>query len=244
MNPTVMLVGASSDIAKATARRLSQERFNVQLVGRNIKKLKDFASDLTIRFNNNCTLYELDILDSDSIESLLAQLASKPDVVVCCVGSLGASADNDFSVDSFTAVLRTNFEGPALFLQIIAEHFKARGSGTIIGISSVAGDRGRASNYIYGSAKAGFTAFLSGLRASYGDAGVHVITVKPGFVRTKMTRHLKLPELLTAQPCEVADRIYFSMIRGNNEIYVYRIWWLIMVIIRSLPENLFKKLKL
>src|ERR1700709_2942426 len=100
--------------------------------------------------------------------------------------------------------MRTNYEGPALILGMFAERFLKRGAGSIIGISSVAGDRGRGSNYIYGSAKAGFSAFLSGLRNRLASKGVHVITVKPGFVDTKMTEGMNLPSLLTAQPEEVA----------------------------------------
>src|SRR4051794_12389565 len=100
-------------------------------------------------------------------------------------------------------LLRANFEGPALLLGLFAERFLARGSGVLIGVSSVAGDRGRGSNYAYGAAMAGFTAFLSGLRNRLAPSGVKVLTVKPGFVRTRMTAGLKLPPLLTAEPEEV-----------------------------------------
>jgi short-subunit dehydrogenase len=143
------------------------------------------------------------------------------------------------------ANIRTNFEGPALLLLLFADGFAKRGSGTLIGISSVAGDRGRASNYIYGSSKAGFSQFLSGLRARLRGKGVHVVTVKPGFVRTAMTSGMKLPPLLTAEPHEVADAVFA---RGQNGgasvIYVRRIWQLIMFIIRALPEPLFVRLGL
>jgi short-subunit dehydrogenase len=119
-----------------------------------------------------------------------------------------------------------------------------RGSGTIIGISSVAGERGRASNYVYGAAKAGFTAFLSGLRNRLAAKGVRVITVKPGFVATRMTEGMKLPPRLTAQPEEVAAAILAATSRRFDVTYVRPIWWLIMAIIRLIPEPVFKKLKL
>jgi short-subunit dehydrogenase len=119
-----------------------------------------------------------------------------------------------------------------------------RGSGTIIGISSVAGDRGRASNYIYGSAKAGFTAFLSGLRNRLAATGVHVVTVKPGFVDTKMTEGMKLPPLLTAQPSEVGQAVLAAERKRRDAIYVRPIWFPVMTVIRLIPERVFKKLHL
>jgi decaprenylphospho-beta-D-erythro-pentofuranosid-2-ulose 2-reductase len=130
---------------------------------------------------------------------------------------------------------------PALILGLFAERFLARGGGTIVGVSSVAGDRGRASNYVYGSAKAGLSAFLSGLRSRMAKQGVHVVTVKPGFARTRMTEGINLPRLLTAEPGEVAEAIKRSIISRKNEIYVRPIWSAIMFIIRSAPEFIFKK---
>jgi short-subunit dehydrogenase len=121
----------------------------------------------------------------------------------------------------------------------------ARGRGTIVGVSSVAGDRGRGSNYVYGAAKAGFTAFLSGLRNRFASAGVHVLTVKPGFVRTAMTDGMKLPKPITAEPQQVGDAVYRAAeIRRRNVIYVLPVWRLIMLIIVHIPELVFKKLKL
>ncbi len=119
--------------------------------------------------------------------------------------------------------MRANYVGPALFLGEVANRMERRGSGTIIGVSSVAGERGRATNYVYGSAKAGFTAFLSGLRSRLTKTGVHVVTVKPGFVATRMTEGMKLPPLLTAQPEEVAVAVLRSELRRSDIIYVRRI---------------------
>jgi hypothetical protein len=139
------------------------------------------------------------------------------------------------------SVMRANFEGPATILGALANAMEARGSGTLVGISSVAGERGRASNYVYGSAKAGFTAFLSGLRNRLAGKGVHVVTVLPGFVATKMTEGMDLPARLVAQPEEVATAILAAVERGQEVIYVRRIWRLIMAIIRAIPETIFKK---
>ena len=106
------------------------------------------------------------------------------------------------------------------------------------------GRQGRATNYVYGSAKAGFTAFLSGMRNRLAGKGVHVVTVLPGFVATQMTEGMDLPEKLTAQPQEVADAITNAVQKKRNVIYVRRIWWLIMLIIRNIPETVFKRLKI
>jgi len=138
----------------------------------------------------------------------------------------------------------TNYTGVVSLFNIIANDFEKRKSGFIVGISSVAGDRGRKSNYIYGSAKAAFTAYLSGLRNRLYDAQVHVLTVKPGFVSTKMTEGMDLPEKLTAQPEEVAEDIYKAQQKGKNVLYTKWIWRWMMLIIRSIPEFQFKKMSI
>ena len=151
------------------------------------------------------------------------------------------------SVRQLAAELRVN---PNTVVQAYREleheglTYVQRGQGTIVGISSVAGNRGRQSNYIYGSAKAALTAYLSGLRNKMYHHKVHVLTVLPGFVNTKMTEHLKLPKPLTAQPEEVANAVYDGVKKKKNIIYVKWFWRSIMTIITSIPEPMFKKKKL
>jgi len=148
-------------------------------------------------------------------------------------------------LDHATMLLRANFEGPALLLGLFAERFLARGSGVLVGVSSVAGDRGRGSNYVYGAAKAGLTAFLSGLRNRLAPAGIRVVTVKPGFVRTRMTAGMKLPPLLTAEPDEVGRRIFAAAENGRADVlYVRPVWRVVMATIGLIPETLFKRLRL
>ena len=130
-----------------------------------------------------------------------------------------------------------------LILGLFAEKFLSRGSGTLVGVSSVAGDRGRASNYVYGSAKAGFSAFLSGLRARASRSGVHVVTVKPGFVRTRMTEGMKLIGPLTVEAPVVGAAILRAVENKTDIVYVSGKWRLVMLIIKTLPEAVFKKLK-
>jgi decaprenylphospho-beta-D-erythro-pentofuranosid-2-ulose 2-reductase len=175
---------------------------------------------------------------------LLDALPALPEVVVMVAGLLGEQPRAETDAAHAAEVMRTNFEAPALFLAEVANRMAARGSGTIIGISSVAGERGRATNYVYGAAKAGFTAFLSGLRNRLAKQGVHVITVKPGFVATRMTEGMNLPKALTAEPKEVADAVLAAFDRGRDVVYVRRIWWPVMAVIKAIPEPVFKKLKI
>jgi short-subunit dehydrogenase len=140
--------------------------------------------------------------------------------------------------------MRSNYEGPSLLTGLLANHFEKRGSGTLIGLSSVAGERGRASNYTYGSAKAGYTAFLSGLRNRLAKKGVHVMTVLPGFIATRMTEGMKLPRRLTASPAEVADTVFTSASQRHDIVFVKPVWRLIMSVICKLPESIFKKSRL
>jgi decaprenylphospho-beta-D-erythro-pentofuranosid-2-ulose 2-reductase len=190
------------------------------------------------------TAARLDILDTARFAPFLAALPVLPDAVVSAVGLLGDQREAESDVDLATLVFRTNFEGPSLLLGLFAGQFEARGSGTIIGISSVAGDRGRASNYVYGAAKAGFTAYLSGLRNRLAKKGVHVITVNPGFVRTRMTEGMKLPRSLTADPSEVGNAILSALSKRTDVLYVRSVWRLIMAVINVIPERLFKVLSI
>ena len=157
---------------------------------------------------------------------------------------MGDQAAAEADPQAADLIMRSNYNGPALALNEVALRMQRRGSGQIIGISSVGGDRGRASNYVYGSAKAGFTAFLSGLRNRLARTGVRVMTVKPGFVNTRMTAGMKLPKRLTAEATEVATAVLRAQKAGRDVIYVRPIWRPIMLIIRGLPEPIFKRSKL
>ncbi len=144
------------------------------------------------------------------------------------------------STSIIVITLNTNYTGVLSLFNIIANDFEHRRNGFIVGISSVAGDRGRKSNYLYGSAKAALSAYLSGLRNRLYDAQVHVLTVKPGFVATKMTEDMDLPEKLTAQPEDVAADIYRAQQKNKNVLYTKWIWRWVMLIIRMIPEWKFK----
>jgi decaprenylphospho-beta-D-erythro-pentofuranosid-2-ulose 2-reductase len=240
----VLILGAASDIGRAVARAYAASGRSLVLVSRQSERLARDAEDLRLRHGVEVRIAELDLLDTAAHRPFLDGLAETPGTVVLAVGLLGEQARSAADAGEAERVMRTTYLAPALLLGLIANDMERRGSGVIIGISSVAGDRGRAANYIYGSAKAGLTAYLSGLRNRLARKGVHVITVKPGFVDTRATQHMDLPALLTAQPDEVAAAILAAEEKRRDIVYVRRIWWPIMTIIRLLPEWLFKRLSI
>ncbi|MBB4363464.1 short-subunit dehydrogenase [Bradyrhizobium sp. CIR18] len=240
---SVLVLGGSSDIGRAAARAFAKAGYDAGLAGRDVAALEPDAADLRARYNVDVGLYKFDVLDTTTFESFVNGLPALPDVVISIVGLLGMQQNAESDLAHATAIMRSNYEGPSLILGLFAEKFLGRGTGTLVGVSSVAGDRGRASNYVYGSAKAGFSAFLSGLRARASRGGVHVVTVKPGFVRTKMTDGMKLIGPLTVEAPVVGDAILRAVENKTDVVYVSGKWRLVMLIIKTLPEAVFKKLK-
>ena len=241
---TVLILGARSDMAMAIAHRFAKEGYDIQLAARNADGLAADASDIALRYQVTVTQHGFDALDTASHEAFVEHLPVLPDIAVCAVGYMGEQAENERDTQVASLVMRSNYEGPASILAVLANQFEERGAGCIVGISSVAGERGRATNYVYGSAKAGFTAFLSGLRNRLAKKGVHVVTVLPGFVATKMTEGMDLPAKLTAPPEQVAGAVLQAVKKKQNVIYVKSIWELIMIIIRNIPERVFKGMKI
>jgi decaprenylphospho-beta-D-erythro-pentofuranosid-2-ulose 2-reductase len=240
----VLVIGAHSDIGRAIARAYAKAGRPLMLAARNPDRLEDDGNDLRIRHNVEVQLIALDVLDTSSHGQFLDRLVPFPDTVISVVGLLGDQNVAQAHAEIADLVMRTNYVDLALLLGEVANRMEARGNGAIIGVSSVAGDRGRASNYVYGSAKAGFTAFLSGLRNRLAKRGVKVVTVKPGFVDTRMTAGMKLPPLLTAKPAEVAQAVLRAEAKGRDVVYVKPVWRLLMLVIRAIPERLFKRLSL
>lgn len=240
----VLILGARSDIGLAVAHRYAAAGYPIQLAARAPDLLEADRADLVLRHNVPVTLHAFDALDTTSHPDFVTGLEPLPQIAVCAVGLMGDQAESERAPAAAALVMRSNFEGPASVLGLLANRFETRGSGTLVGISSVAGERGRATNYVYGAAKAGFTAWLSGLRNRLAKKNVHVLTVLPGFVATRMTQELNLPAKLTSRPAEVAEAIYCAVSAGRNVIYVKPVWGLIMTIIRIIPESMFKRMKL
>ncbi len=241
---TILVLGATSDIGIAIAAAFARENFSLLLAGRDMDYLGRIQQDLFIREKAEALTVYFDATDFESHRSFYENLEPKPDVCACVFGYLGDQHEAETDWSETARIIDVNYKGALSVLNIIAEAFEKKGSGTIIGVSSVAGDRGRQSNFIYGSAKAGFTAYLSGLRNKLFPKGVHVITVKPGFVNTKMTEDLDLPALLTAQPEKVGEAVVNAFDKKKDVVYVLPAWRLIMLVIVSLPEFVFKRIRL
>ena len=243
--PSILILGAHSDIAQALAHQYAKAGYAILLAARQAKeRLVNTQSDLKIRYNVEVYLYDLDIVDVASQQMFLQEMGELPDVVISVVGFM---PENNAAVQNAALAAQTlevNYLGPVQVLNALAIRMKERKSGTIVGISSVAGERGRQSNFIYGSAKAGFSTYLDGLRHYLRNDNVHVMTVKPGFMNTAMTAHLTLPQKLTAEPNQVGKAIFKAAKKRKNTLYVLPVWRYIMCIIRNLPEFIFLKTKL
>ncbi len=244
MKPNVLIIGAKSDIARAIAARYAASGCELTLAGRGRDELQKIATDLEIRYKITATILELDITRYDTHSKLINELNPCPEIVVCAAGYLGNQPKAETDSEEARRIMDTNYTGCASVLSVVANRLEEQGRGTIIGIGSVAGDRGRMSNYFYGSAKAGFEAFLSGLRSRLAKKEIHVLTVKPGFVKTQMTREMQLPPLLTATPEQVARDVVNAARKKKNVIYTKWFWRYIMLIIKMIPEFIFKKTKL
>ena len=241
-SPSLLLLGASSDIGRAIAERYARDGWSVTLAGRSAGEVEREAADLRVKTRAEVGVRTFDVTQIDHFAAFADGLGVLPDMVVSVIGAMGDQTVSQ--ADSLVAarILRTNFEGPALILELFANRMAVRGTGVVVGVSSVAGDRGRSSNYVYGSAKAGLTAYLSGLRQRLSNTGVRVVTVKPGFVHTAMTAGMKLSPVLTARPEEVAVALAAGVKSGTDVIYVRWMWRFVMLIICAIPERVFKKM--
>ena len=243
-NKNILIVGGSSDVGMALAMEFAKLGSNLTLTQRKDGQLNDFKCDIEIRFLVKCSIVNLDITDFKAHSDFLSNLKFIPDIVVFTVGVLYQQEQLELNFEKVLENYYANLIGIISVCDQITKIFERRGSGIIIGISSVAGDRGRGSNFYYGSAKAGFSAYLSGLRNKLYKSNIDVITVKPGFIRTKMISHLKTPSLLTTTPKNVAIKIISAVNDKNNIIYVGWYWRFIMFVIKLIPEPIFKKLNL
>lgn len=243
-NKWLLVLGANSEIAVATSRRFAEEGWNIYLASRDTENLCNEALNLRLRYGVEATAFFFDATDYASHQDFYKALQPSPSGVIVAFGFLG---DQQIAQSKFTIVreiIETNYLGAVSILEIIAEDFQVKKRGFIVGISSVAGDRGRASNYIYGSAKSAFSTYLAGLRHRLFSSGVHVLTVKPGFVATKMTANMELPQRLLATPFEVAEDIHIAVMKKRNTIYSMKIWRYLILIIKWIPDFAFNRSRL
>jgi decaprenylphospho-beta-D-erythro-pentofuranosid-2-ulose 2-reductase len=241
-----LILGAKSVIAQALARRLSRAGSDLVLAARQCQELLPFASDLTLETGRRVDLVEFDLLRAhDTLANGVQSKFGDFELVIMVVGYLGQhqkaiSGDEE----EIELILQTNFTGAVQVLSKLANYLEGRGTaGGMIGITSVAGDRGRQSNYLYGAAKGGLALFLQGLRNRLAASDVHVMTVKPGFVDTPMTENME-GLFLVASPERVAHDIISAYEKKRDIIYTPWFWKYIMLAIKSVPERIFKRLKL
>lgn len=247
MTQNILIIGATSGIAEAVARLYAQRGCQLFLVARNAEKLGEVASNLTAWGASAVHTFIMDANDTHKLIDMADGVWNKlgrVDVALIAHGTLPDQArcetDTNYAVSEF----RTNAESIITCLTVLAERFEKQASGTIAVIGSVAGDRGRGSNYLYGAAKAAVDTFASGLRNRMFKVGVHVLTIKPGFVDTPMTQGLPLPQLLVVSADKVATDILKAVDKQKTILYTPWFWRWVMLIIMIIPNGIFKRMSL
>lgn len=241
-----VVLGASSPIARAFAAAVAAERASVILAGRDTDMLARDAQDLRIRFGAVVEVMPLDARDMRAhpafARACRERMADELNLFLA-IGAMPPQEESERDFEVARAAIESSFVGAASLLSAFAPLLEAQGRGAIIALGSVAGDRGRLKNYVYGSAKAGLHAFLQGLRARLARKGVVVVTVKPGFIDTAMT--FGMPgTFLIAAPEDCAAACLAAARHGRDVVYFPIFWWPIMMILRSIPERWFKKLNI
>jgi decaprenylphospho-beta-D-erythro-pentofuranosid-2-ulose 2-reductase len=242
----ILVLGATSGIAEACIRLWATRGDSLYLVGRNAEKLAVVAADAHVRGASYVDTAVANLDDTATHPELLAHAINSLaglDVAFLALGVLGDQAAAERSFATASSIVQTNFTAPVSLLTWLANYCAQRHSGTLAVLSSVAGERGRKSNYVYGSSKAGLTAFVDGLRNRIDRDGVRVMTIKPGPVKTAMTESMKGNEKF-ADVEKVAATIVKAIDKGQDVLYVPGIWRIIMAVIRAIPESIFKKLNL
>jgi decaprenylphospho-beta-D-erythro-pentofuranosid-2-ulose 2-reductase len=244
---TIAVLGATSAIARGIADAFARRGCHLYLAGRSEDEVSRLASDLRIRHQVRVAHAVFDAVDTAShaafFRRMLDTTGGRLDGLVVAFGTLGQQDRAATDFEHAREIIDVNFLGAASMLSLAANEMEARGTGFLAAISSVAGDRGRQSNYVYGAAKGGLSLFLQGLRNRLSRSGVRVHTIKPGFVDTQMT--YGMPGLfLVASPAQVGERVVRAIERGRDVIYVPGFWRWVMFLIRMIPERVFKRMKL
>lgn len=239
-----LFLGAGSDIAIETAKIMADDGFECILVSRNKDTLCMLSKDLSVRNNKENPYFPFDLTDFDNLESFLEDI-TKDKVIDIGLIFQGYLPDNEKAIFDLKESKKTtyiNFVSPILCANFLAKKMINQGHGAIVGISSVAGDKVRKSNLVYGASKAGFSAYLDGLRQYLYKKGVHVLSVKPGFIRTKMTKHLSFPSFLIGEKESVAKDIYKAIKEKKDTLYTPSFYYPIMLSLKLIPNFIFKRL--
>lgn len=247
MTQNILIFGATSAIAEAVARLYAAQGARLFLVARNAEKLNVVASDLVARGAIDVKIFVMDANDMARLPDMLGAAwseLSRIDAALIAHGTLPDQTLCETDIDYAVLEFRTNAESVIACLTGLAARFEGQGSGVIAVIGSVAGDRGRASNYLYGAAKAAVDTFASGLRGRLFKHGVHVLTIKPGFVDTPMTKDRPLPQALIVPAAKVAADIVRAIEKKRDVLYTPWFWRFIMLIILHIPKVVFKRMTL
>ncbi len=243
MNEMWIILGATSSMARAFAKQVSKDGSSVLLCGRDMDDMRASASDCLAHGAPVAEALHFDARETKTFSSIIDRAAKEDGQlhVAVFVGSMPDQSVIDEHPEMIAGVVTDSYTGPATFLQMIAPELEQRGGAQVVGVGSVAGDRGRIGNYVYGSAKAGFHTYLAGLRNRLTRAGGHVVTVKPGFSDTAMTWGLE-GMFLVASPEKISADILKAVEKKKDVIYTPFFWRYIMGIITSIPERVFKKM--
>ena len=242
----ILVIGATSSIAENCARIWASGGHALYLVARNEERLKAIAEDLKVRGASQADIYCTDLNELDCHALLLNSAEKKLGVIETVLIAHGTLSDQkacEQSVEETYAEITTNALSTISLLTILANYFETKKTGTIAVISSVAGDRGRASNYVYGSSKAMVTVFTSGLRQRLYNSNVSTVTIKLGFVDTPMTKSFR-KGLMWSSPQSVAKNIVKAINKRDSEIYIPKFWWLVMLLIKIMPDRVFNRIKI
>jgi decaprenylphospho-beta-D-erythro-pentofuranosid-2-ulose 2-reductase len=242
----VLALGATSAIAEATLRLLAEQGASFFLVARNPDKLAAVRDDLLTRGAAAATAFVADLDDTAAHPAMLTDAVTalgSIDLALLAHGVLGDQAEAERNYAAAEEILRTNFLSAVSLITWLANYFERECCGVLAVISSVAGDRGRKSNYIYGASKGALNIILDGIRHRLARTGVLVLTIKPGFVATPMTSHLP-PSPLFAQPARVAQDIVKAIRKRRTVVYTPPFWALIMLMVRNTPDRIFHKTNL
>jgi short-subunit dehydrogenase len=242
----ILVLGATSGIAEACIHLWASRGDSLYLVARNADKLAVVAADARTRGASHIDTAVANLDDTAAHPKLLAHAINSLgglDIAFIALGVLGDQNEAERNFAAASQILHTNFNAPVSLLTWLANYTAQRRAGTLAVLSSVAGERGRKSNYVYGSSKAGLTAFVDGLRNRIDRNGVRVMTIKPGPVKTAMTENMK-GSAKFADPDAVAATLVNAIDKGTDVVYVPGIWRIIMTVIRLIPERVFKKLNL
>lgn len=246
MTKRILILGATSEIAEAAARLYAHEGARFLLAGRNAARLSDIASDLRVRGAGQADIDAVDLVTAD-VERCMARWVSALgglDLVILAYGVLGDQRAAEGDLGQAAVTIDTNFRSASLWCIASANHFEAAGKGLLVVIGSVAGDRGRQSNYLYGATKAGLAVLVEGLAHRLAPRGARTLLLKPGFVDTAMTAHIQPKGSLWSSPVQIAKRLKRAAEGKRTIVYAPGYWRWIMTIVRAVPVQIFHRTKL